>query len=120
MESNLAFSLSERGLIGLIGLMRRLAPLFLCLLVCLSPCLLVSPSLRLSVMAKKQAAGAKSNLSVAQLIAQGKALYRAQRLKPALAKFEAALKLDPENDEALSLAAVTAFRLDLQPQSRDY
>jgi tetratricopeptide (TPR) repeat protein len=71
-------------------------------------------------MAQKQAAGAKSNLSVAQLIAQGKALYRAQRLKPALAKFEAALKLDPENDEALSLAAVTAFRLDLQPQSRDY
>jgi len=71
-------------------------------------------------MAQNQAAGAKSNLSVAQLIAQGKALYRAQRLKPALAKFEAALKLDPENDEALSLAAVTAFRLDLQPQSRDY
>ncbi|HEX2490371.1 MAG TPA: energy transducer TonB [Blastocatellia bacterium] len=71
-------------------------------------------------MAQKQAAGAKSNQSVSQLIAQGKALYRAQRLKPALAKFEAALKLDPENDEALSLAAVTAFRLDLQPQSRDY
>jgi len=71
-------------------------------------------------MAQNQAAGAKSNLPVAQLIAQGKALYRAQRLKPALAKFEAALKLDPENDEALSLAAVTAFRLDLQPQSRDY
>jgi tetratricopeptide (TPR) repeat protein len=54
------------------------------------------------------------------LIAQGKAHYRAQRFKPALAKFEAALKLEPENDEALSLAAVTAFRLDLQPQSRDY
>ena len=71
-------------------------------------------------MAQKQAAGAKSNQSVSQLIAQGKALYRAQRLKPALAKFEAALKLDPENDEALSFAAVTAFRLDLQPQSRDY
>jgi hypothetical protein len=65
-------------------------------------------------MAQKQAAGAN------QLIAQGKALYRAQRLKPALAKFEAALKLEPENDEALSLAAVTAFRLDLQPQSRDF
>ena len=95
-------------------------PLFPCLLVCLSPCLLVSPSLRLSVRAQKQAAGAKSKLSIAQLIAQGKALYRAQRLKPAMAKFEAALKLDPENDEALSLAAVTAFRLDLQPQSRDY
>ena len=71
-------------------------------------------------MAQNQAAGAKSNLAVAQLIEQGKALYRAQRLKPALAKFEAALKLEPENDEALSLAAVTAFRLDLQPQSRDY
>ena len=71
-------------------------------------------------MAQKPAAGAKSDFTAAQLIEQGKALYRAQRLKPALAKFEAALKLEPENDEALSLAAVTAFRLDLQPQSRDY
>jgi len=71
-------------------------------------------------MAQKPADGAKADLSAAQLIEQGKALYRAQRLKPALAKFEAALKLEPENDEALSLAAVTAFRLDLQPQSRDY
>jgi tetratricopeptide (TPR) repeat protein len=58
--------------------------------------------------------------SVAQLIEQGKALYRAQKFKPALAKFEAALKLAPLNDEALGLAAVTAFRLDNQPQSRDY
>jgi tetratricopeptide (TPR) repeat protein len=71
-------------------------------------------------MAQNPAAGAKSDFSAAQLIEQGKALYRAQRLKPALAKFEAALKLEPKNDEALSLAAVTAFRLDLQPQSRDY
>ena len=71
-------------------------------------------------MAQKLAAGVKSGLTAAQLIEQGKALYRPQRLKPALAKFEAALKLEPENDEALSLAAVTAFRLDLQPQSRDY
>ncbi len=71
-------------------------------------------------MAQKQGAGAKSGPTAAQLIEQGKALYRAQRLKPALAKFEGALKLDPENDEALSFAAVTAFRLDLQPQSRDY
>jgi tetratricopeptide (TPR) repeat protein len=68
----------------------------------------------------KNQPGAKSDLSAAQLIDQGKALYRAQRFKPALAKFEAVLKLEPENDEALSLAAVTAFRLDLQPQSRDY
>jgi tetratricopeptide (TPR) repeat protein len=58
--------------------------------------------------------------SVAELIGQGKALYRSQRFKPALAKFEAALKLEPENDEALGLAAVTAFRLDSQPLSRDY
>jgi tetratricopeptide (TPR) repeat protein len=71
-------------------------------------------------MAQNPAAGAKSDFSAAQLIEQGKALYRAQRLKPALAKFEAALKLEPKNDEALSLAAVTTFRLDLQPQSRDY
>jgi hypothetical protein len=108
------------GLIGLIGLMRRIVPLFPCLLVSLSPCLLVSLSPHLSVLAQNPAAGAKSEFSAAQLIGQGKALYRAQRLKPALTKFEAALKLEPKNDEALSLAAVTAFRLDLQPQSRDY
>jgi tetratricopeptide (TPR) repeat protein len=58
--------------------------------------------------------------SVAELIEQGKVLYRSQRFKQALAKFEAALKLEPENDEALGLAAITAFRLDSQPLSRDY
>jgi tetratricopeptide (TPR) repeat protein len=64
--------------------------------------------------------GAKSDFQTTQLIEQGKSHYRAQRLKPALAKFESALKLEPENDEALGFAAVTAFRLDLQSQSRDY
>lgn len=54
------------------------------------------------------------------LITQGKTLYRSQRFKQALAKFESALKQEPENDEALGLAAVTAFRLDSQAQSRDY
>ena len=102
MESNRAFSFAERELIGLIGLMRLLVPLFSCLLVSLvslSACLPISTSLR---HGPKAGSPAKSNQSVAQLIAQGKALYRAQRLKPALAKPEAALKLDPENDEALS------------------
>src|SRR5215813_12771959 len=94
--------------------------LSLCLSVPLSLCLSVPPSLHLSVMAQNPAAGAKSDFAVAQLIEQGRALYRAQRLKPALAKFEAALKLGPESDEALSFAAVTAFRLDLQSQSRAY
>src|SRR5262245_66603280 len=94
--------------------------LSLCLSVPLSLCLSVPPSLHLSVMAPKPAGGAKSGSGLVQLIEQGKAQYRAQRLKPALAKFEAALKLEPENDEALSLAAVTAFRLDLQSQSRAY
>jgi TonB family protein len=95
-------------------------PLSLCLSVSLSLCLSVPPSLYLSVMAQKPAAGAKPDPSAALLIEQGKTLYRAQRLKPALAKFEAALKVGPENDEALSFAAVTAFRLDLQSQSRAY
>jgi tetratricopeptide (TPR) repeat protein len=71
-------------------------------------------------MAQKPTAGAKSNFSAAQLVEQGKKLYRVQQFKPALAKFEAALKLDSDNNEALSLAAMTAFRLDLQAQSRDY
>ncbi len=54
------------------------------------------------------------------LIEQGKTFYRSGKFKQALAKFEAALKLEPKNDEALGLAAVTAFRLDNQVQSRDY
>src|SRR5262245_37620628 len=105
---------------SLLRLARRLVLALPCLLVSLYPCPLVLFSPCPSVMAQKPAAGATSDPSAAQLIEQGKSLYRAQRLKPALAKFEAALKLAPVNDEALSLAAVTAFRLDLQPQSRDY
>jgi tetratricopeptide (TPR) repeat protein len=64
--------------------------------------------------------GAKPEPSASDLIGQGKVFYRTLRFKQALAKFEAALKLEPENDEALGLAAVTAFRLDNQVQSRDY
>ena len=63
---------------------------------------------------------AKPEPTARDLVAQGKTLYRAARFKPALAKFEAALKLEPEHDEALGLAAITAFRLDDQSQSRDY
>src|SRR5262245_10979413 len=128
MKSNRAFSLPDMGLLRLIGLMRRFVPVSSCLLVSMSPFLLVYsspqpsvlPSPRLPVTTQKPAAVAKSDLSAAQLIEQGKGLYRLQRLKLALGKFEAALKLEPGNDEALSLAAVTAFRLDLQSQSRDY
>jgi tetratricopeptide (TPR) repeat protein len=59
----------------------------------------------------------------AQLIQQGKSLYRAVRLKDALEKFEEALRLEQNpaaRDEALGLAAITAFRLDNQPLSRQY
>ncbi|MEK7829891.1 MAG: hypothetical protein AAB401_02335, partial [Acidobacteriota bacterium] len=62
----------------------------------------------------------KSDLPAAELTAQGKALYRTARFKLALAKFEAALKQEPDNDEALGLAAETAFRLDSQAAARDY
>jgi tetratricopeptide (TPR) repeat protein len=97
---------------GLSGSLPRIGALSCCLFVFLSPCLFA--------MAQKPAAGSKPNPSAAQLVEQGKALYRTQHFKNAMAKFEAALKLEPENDEALSLAAVTAFRLDLQAQSRDF
>ncbi|MBO0859801.1 MAG: energy transducer TonB [Chloracidobacterium sp.] len=86
--------------------------------VSLSLCLYVF--LVLPVMAQKPVSGAKTNLSAAQLVEQGKTLYRDQHFKLALARFESALKSEPDNDEALSLAAVTAFRLDLQAQSREY
>lgn len=70
--------------------------------------------------AGKPATQDKQGASVADLIAQGKSLFRVVKLKQALAKFEAALKQEPDNDEALGLAAETAFRLDNQTAARDY
>lgn len=61
-----------------------------------------------------------SKASVEQLIEQGKVHYRAARFPQALAKFEAALKVDPSHDEALGLAAITAFRVDNQEQARQW
>lgn len=58
--------------------------------------------------------------TAAELVIQGKALYRAARFKQALAKFEAALKLEAQHDEALGLAAITAFRVDNQTAAREY
>ena len=55
-----------------------------------------------------------------ELVEQGKQQYRLARFKQALTKFEAALKLDPDHDEALGLAGITAFRLDNQQQARDW
>jgi len=52
--------------------------------------------------------------TVTTLILQGKDQYRKARYVQALQKFEAALKLEPLNDEALGLGADTAFRLDNQ------
>jgi tetratricopeptide (TPR) repeat protein len=57
-------------------------------------------------------------LTPEQLLAQGKAQYKAGKLAQALSKFEAALKLLPNHDEALGLAAETAFRLDDQVKAR--
>jgi len=77
----------------------------------------------LAWQASPQAPGAgqqRTEPSVAPLLQQGKSLYRIVRLKEALEKFEAALQLEPANDEALGLAAITAFRLDNQRAARDY
>ena len=62
----------------------------------------------------------KSDVPASELVAQGKALYRTAKFKLALAKFEAALKQEADNDEALGLAAETAFRLDSQAAARQY
>jgi tetratricopeptide (TPR) repeat protein len=70
--------------------------------------------------APTQALPEKAPPSVSDLLTQGKAMYRASKYKPALVKFEEALKLEPENDEALGLAAVTAYRLDNQTLSREF
>ena len=60
-----------------------------------------------------------STSSVTTLILQGKDQYRKARYPQALQKFEAALRLEPLNDEALGLAADTAFRLDNQVRARE-
>jgi tetratricopeptide (TPR) repeat protein len=62
----------------------------------------------------------KPEVSATDLITQGKALFRTAKFRPALTKFEAALKQEPDNDEALGLAAETAFRLDSQASAREY
>jgi tetratricopeptide (TPR) repeat protein len=64
--------------------------------------------------------GARPEPTASELIEQGKQHYRTLRLKQALARFEAALKLEPDHDEALGLAAETAYRLDNQMQAREW
>lgn len=54
-----------------------------------------------------------------ELIEQGKQQYRVGKFKPAFTKFESALKLEPQHDEALALAAITAWRLDNQAKARE-
>jgi tetratricopeptide (TPR) repeat protein len=61
-----------------------------------------------------------SEPGVTESIKEGITLYRSRKFKQALEKFEAALRQDPKNDEALLYAAVTAFRLGSQVQSRGY
>src|SRR5690242_15636515 len=47
----------------------------------------------------------KPELTAEQLLEQGKVQYKAGKFPQALAKFEAALKVEPERDDALGLAA---------------
>ncbi len=70
--------------------------------------------------ADPQVSPEKSDAPAAELVSQGKALYRTAKFKLALAKFEAALTQEPDSDEALGLAGETAFRLDSQAAARDY
>ncbi|HWQ33156.1 MAG TPA: hypothetical protein VNQ79_09890 [Blastocatellia bacterium] len=83
------------------------------------PARTVQPSGKIASPGTQPPAQNKPTLTARDLIDQGKKLYRAEKYKPALQKFEAAIKLEPQNDEALGLAAVTAFRLDLQAKARE-
>jgi TonB family protein len=62
----------------------------------------------------------KHEIGAEQLIAQGKTLFKTSKHPQALAKFEAALKLEPERDDALGLAADLAYRLDEQEKARTW
>jgi len=61
----------------------------------------------------------KPQLTAKDYLEQGKQLSRAQKLRPALAKFNEALKLEPESDEALGLAANANFKLGNLPAARE-
>ena len=67
-----------------------------------------------------QTPNTKPELSAAELVTQGKALYQKANFPQALTKFEAALKAEPERDEALFFAAETAYRLDNQLKARNW
>jgi TonB family protein len=62
----------------------------------------------------------KPQVSAADLMTQGKALYQKANFPQALTKFEAALKAEPDRDEALFFAAETAYRLDNQLKARNW
>jgi Gram-negative bacterial TonB protein C-terminal/Tetratricopeptide repeat len=51
---------------------------------------------------------------------QGVALYKKGKFDLAAKKFQAAVKLEPNNDEALGYAALTAFQLGNMAQARDF
>lgn len=61
----------------------------------------------------------KPPVTAKDLVEQGKQFYRTSKLPQALKKFTDALKLEADNDEALGLAAITAFRLGNYEQSRE-
>ncbi len=63
---------------------------------------------------------AKPDASAKELVEQGKALYKKASFPQALTKFEAALKAEPDRDEALFFAAETAYRLDNQLKARNW
>lgn len=63
---------------------------------------------------------AKPAVTLEQLLEQGKTFYKAGNFLQALAKFEAALRLDEEHDETLALAADTAYRMDDQVKARTW
>jgi TonB family protein len=77
------------------------------------------PATSTSPQAPQTAATPKPPPQPKDLIEQGKRSYRLKQYKAALDKFEGALKLSPDDDEALGLAAVTAFRLDNQSRARE-
>ncbi len=51
---------------------------------------------------------------------QGVALYKKGKFDLAAKKFQAAVKLEPSNDDALGYAALTAFQLGNMAQARDF
>lgn len=93
----------------------------------LLPCFVFLMALSILVNAQQPAPAAPATtpppapvITAQSEMTQGVALYKKGKFDLAVKKFQTAVKLEPNNDEALGYAALTAFQLGNMAQARDF